>query len=182
MSQRQARAERRATKHRWGFVIIPTCTAIVAAEVVFAIAAIVPPVLVHRVKQRQALADAVASLGGTKAVSCDFSVQYGDVVTLVLDASDVGALGDVSPELIGIPIPNPADMTAQDAAPLGGDSAAFEGPSAWLDRLNRLADELRDALEPLEVIELGRADEEFGCLYFAVERAERIGDAQLCNS
>ncbi len=105
MSQRQTRAERRATKHRWGFVFIPTCSAIVAAEVVFAISAIVPPVLAHRVKQRQALADAVASLGGTKAVSCDFSVQYGDVVTLVLDASDVGALGDVSPKLIGIPIP-----------------------------------------------------------------------------
>ena len=145
MSQSQAHAEHRAMKRRWGFVFIPTCSAIVAAEVVFAISAIVPPVIAHRAKQRRALVDAVAEMGGF----CRVRFTYG-----VIDNVDPPAQDNAGAD------PPRATEPPPDNPLLGQEESAisFSLPQDWLTLPPRWSDEFQDFFEPVDFITLGQTD------------------------
>ncbi len=58
------RGVRKTAKHRLGFVVLPTCLAVVGIEVIAAAAFVLPSVAEQRTKQREELAAAVDRLGG----------------------------------------------------------------------------------------------------------------------
>jgi hypothetical protein len=118
MGQAHARGKRHGMGRRWGFVLVPTCLALVTAELVGAIAVILPPVVAKRVKERRELIDTVAQLGGVSRDCFSVTFDWGNGISTDIQVDSDGVACPTWEEKIALLIQD--CFTPLDFVRLGG--------------------------------------------------------------